>query len=69
MDTRDPVPPELTLQPVAFCASTGLAHELLGESVEPVAAVAGIAATTTPTDAARSTPADFSNAFTVDDFE
>jgi hypothetical protein len=53
---------------VACCASTGLAHESLGESVEPVAAAAGIAATTTATDAARSTPADFSNAFTVDDF-
>ena len=69
MATRDPLPPELTLHPAAFWASTGLAHALLGESDEPVAAVAGSAATTTATDAARSTPVDLSNAFTVDDFE
>jgi hypothetical protein len=40
-----------------------LLHALLGESGEPVAAVAGSAAATTATAAATSTPADLNNAF------
>jgi hypothetical protein len=40
-----------------------LGHALLGESGEPVAAVAGSAAATTVTVEATRTPADFNNAF------
>jgi hypothetical protein len=61
--TRDPLPPKLTAQPMAFTARTGLVHALSGESGEPVAAVAGSAAATTATAAATSTPADLNNAF------
>ena len=42
--TREPLPPKVTAQPVAFWARTGLGHALLAESGEPVAAVAGSAA-------------------------
>jgi len=63
--TRDPLPPKLTAQPMAFCARIGLLHALSGESGEPVAAVAGSAAATTATAAATSTPADLNNAFMI----
>ena len=54
--TREPLPPKVTAQPVAFWARTGLGHALSAESGEPVAAVAGSAAATTATVAATSTP-------------
>ena len=60
--TRDPLPPKVTAQPVAFWARTGLGHALSAESGEPVAAVAGSAVATV---AATSTPADLNNAFMI----